>query len=234
MGIVVVRSLPKVNNLSKLDLANQKSDYNYEVLSKNHLPGSQKDTGYDYGKKSYNNEYSDPKSYSNKRQTDPYEYSNKPPSYPQQNNTRNIRNVQSNQQPQSYDDYQSYSGKNIGGKSSTAQTKASEQNSGIRQPAKQQQQPRQQHRQEQEYYNDREERSIKEVNRENRVDIIEYDPSELRPCRVCGRKFNPDSINKHQAHCKQVFQKKRKEFNTQEQRIVDNQQKKLMKRGEII
>ena len=99
MDIVVVRSLPKVNTLSKLDLASQKSDYNYEALSKNHLPGSQKDTGYDYGKKSYNNEYSDPKSYSNKRQTDPYEYSNKPPSYPQQNNTRNIRNVQSNQQP---------------------------------------------------------------------------------------------------------------------------------------
>lgn len=96
------------------------------------------------------------------------------------------------------------------------------------------QQPRQQYRQEQEYYNDREERSIKEVNRENRIDIVEYDPSELRPCRVCGRKFNPDSINKHEAHCKQVFQKKRKEFNTQEQRIVDNQQKKLMKRGEII
>ena len=72
------------------------------------------------------------------------------------------------------------------------------------------------------------------MNRENRVDIVEYDPSELRPCRVCGRKFNPDSINKHEAHCKQVFQKKRKELNTQEQRMVDNQQKKLMKRGELI
>lgn len=56
----------------------------------------------------------------------------------------------------------------------------------------------------------------------------------MRPCRVCGRKFNPDSIGKHEANCKQVFQKKRKEFNTQEQRIVDNQQKKLMKKGEQV
>lgn len=67
-------------------------------MSKNHLPTSQKDTGgYDFGKKNYNNEYSDPKSY-NKKQPDPYDYSNKPPSYPQQNNTR-TRNIQSMQQP---------------------------------------------------------------------------------------------------------------------------------------
>lgn len=64
------------------------------------MPSSQKDTGsYDYGKKNYNNEYNDPKSYNNtKKQNDPYEYTNKPPSYPQQNNTRS-RNVQSVQQP---------------------------------------------------------------------------------------------------------------------------------------
>jgi len=50
----------------------------------------------------------------------------------------------------------------------------------------------------------------------------------------CGRKFNPDSISKHENICKKVFQKKRKEFNAQEHRLVSNDQKKLMKRGEII
>lgn len=101
-----------------------KADYNYEALTKNHMPSSQKDTGsYDYGKKISNNDYTDAKSYNNaKSRNDPYDYSNKPPSYPQQNNTRN-RNVQSMQQPE-YDEYPSYSAKNVG-KSSTAQTKAS-------------------------------------------------------------------------------------------------------------
>lgn len=50
---------------------------------------------------------------------------------------------------------------------------------------------------------------------------------------MCGRKFNPDSIGKHEANCNKVFQKKRKEFKAAEQRIIDNQQKKLMKNGEI-
>lgn len=50
----------------------------------------------------------------------------------------------------------------------------------------------------------------------------------------CGRKFNPDSIAKHENVCRQVFQKKRKEFNAQDQRLVANEQKKLMKRGEAI
>ena len=40
----------------KLDSGYQKSDYNYEALTKNHMPSSQKDAGYNYG--SYNNEYS--------------------------------------------------------------------------------------------------------------------------------------------------------------------------------
>jgi rubrerythrin len=34
--------------------------------------------------------------------------------------------------------------------------------------------------------------------------------------------------------CRQVFQKKRKEFNAQDQRLVANEQKKLMKRGEAV
>ena len=50
----------------------------------------------------------------------------------------------------------------------------------------------------------------------------------------CGRKFNPDSIVKHEAICKKVFQKKRKEFNSQQHRIVTKNQKQLMKKGEIV
>jgi hypothetical protein len=42
-------------------------------------------------------------------------------------------------------------------------------------------------------------------------------------CRQgCGRKFNPDSVSKHEKICKKVFQNKRKEFNAQEKRIVEN------------
>ena len=50
----------------------------------------------------------------------------------------------------------------------------------------------------------------------------------------CGRSFNPDSIDKHEKVCKKVFQKKRKEFNAQDQRIVANEQVKLMKKGAVV
>lgn len=84
------------------------------------MPGSQKDTGYNYG--SYNNDNSEQKGYGNKRQTDPYDYSNKPPSYPQQNNNRNRNNQP--QYAETYDEYPGYSEKKIG-KTMTQQTKAS-------------------------------------------------------------------------------------------------------------
>lgn len=39
---------------------------------------------------------------------------------------------------------------------------------------------------------------IREINRSNKVDIQEYDPSQFMECRAgCGRKFNPDSLAKH-------------------------------------
>ena len=67
------------------------------------------------------------------------------------------------------------------------------------------------------------------------MEIKEYDPSELVECRMgCGRSFNPDSISKHENVCKKVFQKKRKEFNTQEQRLVAKDQKNLMRKGEMV
>ena len=50
----------------------------------------------------------------------------------------------------------------------------------------------------------------------------------------CGRKFNPDSIAKHEKNCKKVFQKKRKEFDSQKHRVANGEQAKLMKQGERV
>ena len=83
--------------------------------------------------------------------------------------------------------------------------------------------------------NEKEEKPIREVNRENHVDIVEYDPRKFVECREgCGRTFNPDSITKHEAICKKVFQKKRKEFNSQDHRLVEREQKKFIKKGEKV
>ena len=53
------------------------------------------------------------------------------------------------------------------------------------------------------------------------------------PCPHCGRKFNEISFPKHVKSCVKVFQKKRKAFNTQKQRMVDAEQASLMKQGAI-
>ena len=53
------------------------------------------------------------------------------------------------------------------------------------------------------------------------------------PCPHCGRKFNEISFPKHVSNCQKVFQKKRKAFNTQKQRIVDSEQASLMRQGAI-
>ena len=72
-------------------------------------------------------------------------------------------------------------------------------------------------------------------NTSSNAEIKQYDPSTFVMCRQgCGRKFNPDSISKHQKVCKKVFQNKRKQFNAQQKRIVEKEQKKFMKQGEII
>jgi hypothetical protein len=54
------------------------------------------------------------------------------------------------------------------------------------------------------------------------------------PCPHCGRKFNEISYPKHVQNCQKVFQKKRKAFNTQKQRIVDSEQASLMKQGALL
>lgn len=53
------------------------------------------------------------------------------------------------------------------------------------------------------------------------------------PCPHCGRKFNEISFPKHVKNCQKVFQKKRKAFNTQKQRIIDSEQASLMKQGAL-
>ena len=55
----------------------------------------------------------------------------------------------------------------------------------------------------------------------------------VTPCPHCGRKFNEMSFPKHVKNCQKVFQKKRKAFNTQKQRIVDSEQVSLMKQGQL-
>jgi len=52
------------------------------------------------------------------------------------------------------------------------------------------------------------------------------------PCPHCGRSFRADVLVKHQKICQKVFQKKRKPFNMQKQRMVDGEQMSLMKMGQ--
>ena len=52
------------------------------------------------------------------------------------------------------------------------------------------------------------------------------------PCPHCGRSFRADVLVKHQKVCQKVFQKKRKPFNMQKQRMVDSEQMSLMKMGQ--
>lgn len=79
------------------------------------------------------------------------------------------------------------------------------------------------------------EKPISELKKEQRLEVQEYDESDLITCSAgCGRKFNPDSIEKHEKVCKKVFQSKRKEFNTQSKRIVEKDQVKLMKKGQAV
>jgi hypothetical protein len=51
-------------------------------------------------------------------------------------------------------------------------------------------------------------------------------------CQGCGRTFKRDALEKHKVACKKVFQTKRREFNTEEMRLVNEEQKLLAKKGE--
>jgi len=55
--------------------------------------------------------------------------------------------------------------------------------------------------------------------------------TELFPCADCGRKFNSNALAKHQKICKKVFLEQRKQFNVQAQRLVSEEQAKLLKQA---
>ena len=54
------------------------------------------------------------------------------------------------------------------------------------------------------------------------------------PCPHCGRKFVATALAKHTKICQKVFQKKRKAFNTQKQRIIDGEHASLMRQGQMM
>ena len=62
-------------------------------------------------------------------------------------------------------------------------------------------------------------------------EIQEYDENDLNECPDCGRQFNPEAYDKHVKICKKVFQKKRKEFNSQAHRVISNEQVQLLNQG---
>ncbi|RDD44770.1 Zinc finger C2HC domain-containing protein 1A [Trichoplax sp. H2] len=51
-------------------------------------------------------------------------------------------------------------------------------------------------------------------------EIEDYDPSEFAPCSHCGRTFNPDVLARHEKICQKSANKKRKVFNSFNQRIL--------------
>ena len=54
------------------------------------------------------------------------------------------------------------------------------------------------------------------------------------PCPHCGRSFVATALAKHTKICQKVFQKKRKAFNTQKQRMIDGEHASLMKQGQMM
>ena len=65
------------------------------------------------------------------------------------------------------------------------------------------------------------------------ADQMPNENENIAPCPHCGRKFNEISFPKHVNNCQKVFQKKRKAFNTQKQRIIDSEQASLMRQGAL-
>lgn len=137
------------------------------------MPSSSKEMSLGYGMGNYGNDYSSHKGYNNsinsrqsyQKNEQPYSYSNKPPSYSQENATRNNRIIKSVQQPPNYEPYPNYGNKNAGGRNSNLTTKVSEPNSysSKQQPIQQQHQTQIQRMiyEESKHYNQKEERSIK-------------------------------------------------------------------------
>lgn len=63
------------------------------------------------------------------------------------------------------------------------------------------------------------------------IDAEDAKYEDVYECQGCGRKFKRDALEKHKTACKKVFQTKRREFNIEEQRMIDDDQKLLAKKG---
>ena len=82
-------------------------------------------------------------------------------------------------------------------------------------------------------YNNNENEDNRPIGGGMTADQIDEADEITKPCPHCGRSFNQNAFNKHVKICQKVFQKKRKVFNTQKQRINDYEQASLMKQGAI-
>jgi hypothetical protein len=75
--------------------------------------------------------------------------------------------------------------------------------------------------------------SFEELVEEEEVEEEDEDDSERVECTGCGRKFKPESLQKHKKVCKKVFQTKRKTFDMKKQRIIDGEHMELVKNAEF-
>ena len=55
---------------------------------------------------------------------------------------------------------------------------------------------------------------------------------ERMECPQCARRFNEEAYKKHITICEKVFFKKRKEFNTQKQRTIDEDHHQMLDRAQ--
>jgi hypothetical protein len=56
---------------------------------------------------------------------------------------------------------------------------------------------------------------------------------ERQECDHCGRRFEEEAYLKHIGVCEKVFIKRRKEFNAQNQRTVDEEHQKFLEGAQI-
>lgn len=67
---------------------------------------------------------------------------------------------------------------------------------------------------------------------EEEIEEEEDDGSERVECDMCGRRFKPDSLQKHRKICKKVFMQKRKKFDMKKQRVIDEEHKEIIQNAE--
>ena len=68
---------------------------------------------------------------------------------------------------------------------------------------------------------------------EEEIEEDDNDDGERVECGGCGRKFKPDSLQKHKKICKKVFQSKRKKFDMKNKRIIDGEHLEIIKNAEF-